>query len=78
MTDKDIVKAAEHCLLNNGSCSSQCPLHDWSKDRWFVSSCLAKFCEFIIDKSKQSEGNICDLQTITDNPIAKHNRDTTQ
>lgn len=67
MTDKDIVKAAEYCLLNNGSCSSQCPLQDWS---WGISSCLAKFCEFIIDKSKQSEGNICDLQTLTDNLIA--------
>jgi hypothetical protein len=34
------------------------------------SSCLAKFSEFIIDKSKQPEENICDLQTLADNLIA--------
>jgi hypothetical protein len=70
MTDKDIVKAASHCSLTNGSCSSQCPLQERSTSKWGVSSCLAEFCKFIIDKSKQSEGNICDLQTLADNLIA--------
>jgi hypothetical protein len=35
-----------------------------------IDSCFAKFCNFIIEKSKQPEENICDLQTITDNLIA--------
>lgn len=33
------------------------------------SSCLAKFSEFIIEKSKQPEENISDLQTIMDDLI---------
>lgn len=70
MTDKDIVEAAAHCSLTNGSCSSQCPMQEWSTSKWGVCSCLAKFCEFIIEKSKQPEENICDLQTITDDLIA--------
>lgn len=69
ITDKDIVKAAECCL--NGFCSSDCPLiREYTSKEKGISTCLAKFCEFIIEKSKQPEENICDLQTITDNLIA--------
>ena len=69
MTDNDVVKAAECCLHNKGFCPSECPFcaYTFSKD---LSLCMAKFCEFIIEISKQSEENICDLQTITDNLIA--------
>ena len=67
MTDKDIIRAAECCLLNKICCPSECPFSGQSKD---LPSCLAKFCEFIIEKSKQPKENICDLQTITDDLIA--------
>ena len=69
MTDKDIVKAAECCLLkpNQGFCPSECPFNSLPNG---LLSCVTKFCEFIIEKSKQPEKNICDLQTITDNLIA--------
>ena len=67
MTDKDIVEAAKCCLLNKTCCPSECPGKVWSKD---YPSCTAKFCEFIIEKSEQPEGNLCDLQTITDDLIA--------
>lgn len=29
MTDIDIVKAAECCLLNEGCCDPECPFSDW-------------------------------------------------
>ena len=70
MTDIDIVKAAECCLLNEGCCVPECPFSDWMIKKKGIDSCLAKFCKFIIDKSKQPEGNLCDLQTITDNLIS--------
>lgn len=69
MTDKDIVKAAECCLLND-CCVHECPFSDWMIKENGIDSCLAKFCGFIIEKSKQSDENLCDLQTITDNLIA--------
>ena len=62
MTDKDIVKAAECCL--NGFCSSDCPLiREYTSKEKGISTCLAKFCEFIIEKSKQPDENICDNPT---------------
>ena len=67
MTDKDIVEAAKCCQFNNNYCSSECPFSGLPRG---IYSCLAKFCNFIIEKSKQPEENICDLQTITDNLIA--------
>lgn len=69
MTDKDIVKAAECCLhrTNTCYCPFECPFNYNSCD---IVPCLTKFCEFIIEKSKQPEENICDLQTITDDLIA--------
>lgn len=70
MTDKDIIKAAKCCLLNKSFCPSECPGKAWSTEKGGISACLPKFCEFIIEKSKQPEENICDLQTITDNLIA--------
>jgi hypothetical protein len=68
MTDTDIIKAAEYCLKD--CCSPECPFSDWLIKKKGIDSCLAKFCNFIIEKSKQPEENICDLQTITDNLIA--------
>ena len=69
MPDKDIIKAAECCLhrRSNCFCSFECPFNDESCD---VVPCLKKFCNFIIEKSKQPEENICDFQTITDDLIA--------
>ena len=67
MTDKDIIRAAKCCLLNKTSCPSECPFGSSPNG---LLSCLTNFCEFIIEKSKQSEENICDLQTITDDLIA--------
>lgn len=62
MTDKEIIKAAECCLNNGGYCPSECPgmtWSTWSKESplYRIKVCRTKFCEFIIEKSKQSEGN---------------------
>lgn len=72
MTDKDIVKAAECCLHRRSICfcPSECPFFDLATRCGGMLFCMAKFCKFIIWKSKQPEENICDLQTITDNLIA--------
>ena len=70
MTDKDIVEAAECCLNNKSFCPSECPLGDLATPRGGMTFCMTKFREFIIEKSKQPEENICDLQTITDDLIA--------
>ena len=70
MTDKDIVKAAE-CCLNGNFCPPDCPLiREYTSKGKGVATCLHTFCEFIIEKSKQPEENICDLQTITNDLIA--------
>lgn len=69
MTDKDIVEAAKCCFLNKTCCPSECPLGKLPSRQMGFSSCLAKFSEFIIEKSKQPEENISDLQTIMDDLI---------
>lgn len=62
MTDKEIIKAARYCK-NGGFCSLHCPFYEWSSGKMGIASCLAEFCEFIIEKSKQSDENICDNPT---------------
>lgn len=65
MTVKEIVKAAECCLRNSTFCPPECPFRSELPSRKLgATSCLAEFCEFIIEKRKQLEGNICDNPTV--------------